>query len=95
MRAGSGDTVGKSYKFLCHNYGVPEHLTFDVAISQVGKNTLFLKIINKYRTRYHFSIPRRPNQNPKEGAIREIKKRCYRIMLKNKVPKILCSYGLI
>ena len=65
----------KSYKYLCHDYGVPEHLTFDEAISLIGKNTLFMKTINKYGTRYHVSSPRRPNENPTENAIREIKKR--------------------
>ena len=30
---------------------------------------------------------RRQNENPTEGAIREIKKRWYRIMLKNKAKK--------
>ena len=54
-----------------------------------------MKIINKYGTRYHVSSPRRQNDNPPEGAIREIKKIWYRIMLKNKVPKILWGCGLI
>ena len=54
-----------------------------------------MKMINKYGTRYHVSIPRRPNKNPTEVTIREIKKRWYRIILKNKVPKIIWDYGLI
>ena len=54
-----------------------------------------MKIINKYGTRYHVSSPRRQNDNPPEGAIREIKKIWYRIILKNKVHKILYYYGLI
>ena len=95
MQAGSGDTIGKSYKYFCHDYGVPEHRNFDGSIAQVGKNTLFMKTINKYGTGYHDSSPRIPNENLLEGAISEIKKRWYRIMLKNKVTKILWDYGLI
>ena len=87
MQSGSEYTIGQSYKDLCHDYGVPGHLTFDGPIAQVGKNTLFMKTINKYGTRYNVSIPRRPNENPTEGAICKIKNRWYRIMLKNKVLK--------
>ena len=51
--------------------------------------------INKYGTRYDVSIQRRPNENPMEGAIHEIKKIWYRIMLNNKVLNRLWNYGLI
>ena len=95
MRSEPGDTIGQSYKDLCHDYVVPEHLNFDVAIAQVDKNTLFMKTINKYDMRYHISIPIIPNDKPTEGAIREIKKKWYRIIIKNKVPKRLQDYGLI
>ena len=95
MQAGSGETIGQSYKDFYHDYGVPEHLTFDVVISQIVKNTLLMKTINKYGTRYHVSSPIIPNENPTEGAISEIKKRWYKIMLKNKVPNIVWDYGLI
>ena len=54
-----------------------------------------MKTVNNYGNRYHVSSPIRPNYNPMEGAIREIKERWYRIMLKNKVQKILWDYGLI
>ena len=74
MRSEPGDTIGQSYKDLCHDYVVPEHLNFDVAIAQVDKNTLFMKTINKYDMRYHISIPIIPNDKPTEGAIREINK---------------------
>ena len=64
MRAGSGDSIGQSYKYLCHEYGVPEHLDFDGVIAQVGKNTPFMKMINKYEPRYHVSSPIRPKKEP-------------------------------
>ena len=74
MRAGSGDKIEKTYKDFCHEYGVPEHLTFDAATAQIGNTTMFMKTISMYGTRYHVSSPRRPNQNPTEGAIRGKKK---------------------
>ena len=54
-----------------------------------------MKTINKYVTRYHVLIPRRPNKSLKEDAILEIKKIWYMIMLKKKAPKRLWDYGLI
>ena len=35
----------------------------------------------------------RTNENPDEGSIRELKKRWYHIIPKNKVPEILWDYG--
>ena len=61
LRSGSGETIGQSYKYFCHDYSVPYHPNLYVSIAQVGNNTLFMKVINKYGTRYHVSIPRRPN----------------------------------
>ena len=87
MQSGSGDTIGKSYKYFWHYYGVPKHLNFNGATSKIGKNTLFMKTINNYGNRYHVSSPRRPHENPSESAICEIKKRWYSIMLKKQGTK--------
>jgi hypothetical protein len=38
--------------------------------------------------------PRRPNENPAEGAIRDIKKRWYQIMTKKNVPRRLWDYRI-
>jgi hypothetical protein len=45
------------------------------------------------RNPYHVSAPRRPNKNPAEQGIHELKKHWYRIMLKGKVPLRLWNYG--
>ena len=95
MVSSTGDSIGQSYKDFSHDFGIPDHLTFDGYSSQVGRNTLFMKTIRKYGSQYHISSPRRPNENPAEGAIREIKKRWYRVMLKNKVPERLWDFGLV
>ena len=67
--------IGQPNKDFCHDYGVTEHLTFNGVISQVGKNTLLMKTINKYGTIYHVSSPIRPTEDSTKGAIREIKNR--------------------
>ena len=94
MKEATGDSIGQALKDFSHDYGVPEHLTFDGASAQVGKDTLFMKTIRKYDIRYHVSGPRRPNENPAESTIREIKKRWYRIMMKQGVPQRLWDYGI-
>ena len=38
-------------------------------------NTSFMKLIHKHDIKYHISEPRRPNQNPAESAIRELKRK--------------------
>ena len=93
MTGEDGNSIGQSLKDFSQDYGVPEHLTFDGASAQVGQSTSFMKTIKKYEIKYHISGPRRPNENPAESSIRELKKRWYRIMVKKKVPKRLWDYG--
>lgn len=95
MAKATGDTIGDTLSDFIHDFGVPEHLTFDGAQAQVGKGTEFMKKIKKYSIKYHISSPRRPNENPAEASIRELKKRWYRIMVKKNVPKRLWDYGLV
>ena len=91
----TGDSIGQSLATFSNDFGIPEHLTFDGAMAQVGKNTLFMKNIRKYQCRYHVSSPRRPNENPAEAGIRALKLRWYRIMHKKEVPRRLWDFGLV
>jgi hypothetical protein len=95
MTAATGQLIGQSLKDFSHDFGVPEHLTFDGAQAQVGKDTLFMKTVRQFDIKYHVSAPRRPNENPAEGSIRQLKMRWYRVMMKKKVPKRLWDYGMI
>ena len=70
-----GNEVGQTLSHFIHDYGAPEHVTFNGAQVQVGKKTLFQKTLNKHHIDYHVPSPRRPNENPAEGSIREIKRR--------------------
>ena len=88
-----GNHVGDTLTQFISDYGVPEHLTFDGASVQTGPKTRFMDAIRRYEIKYHVSGPRRPNENPAEQSIHEVKKRWYRIMLKQKVPARLWDYG--
>ena len=89
----NGDHVGDTLMQFISNYGAPEHLTFDGASVQTGPKARFVDAIRKYEIKYHVSGPRRPNENPAEQSIHEVKKRWYRVMLKKKAPARLWDYG--
>jgi hypothetical protein len=80
-----GNKVGDTLTQFVSDFGVPEHLTFDGAAVHTGPKTKFMQAIRKYEIKYHVSGPQRPNENPAEQSIHEVKKRWYRIMLKKKV----------
>ena len=90
-----GGTLGDTLLDFVHEYGAPEKLTFDGAMSQVGSNTNFQSLLRKMDIPFHISSPRRPNENPAESKIREVKKRWYRIMTKKHVPPRLWDFCFI
>ena len=89
MKRGS---LGETLDDFVDDFGASEHLTFDGFQSQVENNTKFFKNLCKYNVDHHVSAPRRPNENPAEGAIREIKYRFYQLEQKMKVPKRVWDY---
>ena len=88
-----GNHVGDALTQFISDYGVPERLVFDGASVQTGPKTRFMDAIRRYEIKYHVSGPRRPNENPAEQGIHELKKRWYRVMLKKMVPPRLWDYG--
>ena len=88
----NSEHVSYSLNNFVSDYRAPEHLTYDGAAVQVRRNTNFQKSVQKYEIKTHVLAPRRPNKNPVEGDIREIKKRWYRIQAKLKVPDRLWDY---
>ncbi|MCP4298496.1 MAG: hypothetical protein GY786_23160, partial [Proteobacteria bacterium] len=70
----NGDQVGEALAEFVHEYGAPEHLTFDGARVQTGPKTRFQEVIQKSGIDYHVSQPYQPNENPAEQSILEIKK---------------------
>jgi hypothetical protein len=89
-----GEEVGTSLQDMIHEYGAPEHLTFDGAAVQVRANTKFMKTIKRADIRYHVSQRDRPNDNPAEAGIREAKRRWYRIKEKKIIPDRLWDFGI-
>ena len=75
----NNEQVGQSLNNFIFDYGAPSHLTYDGAAVQVGSKTIFQDAMRRANIQYHVSAPRRPNENPAEGAIRDIKMRWYRI----------------
>ena len=94
MPRANGENVGNSLNDFIHEFGAPEHLTFDGAAVQVGSKTKFVDTLRRNHIRHHTSAPRRPNENPAEGSIRELKKKWYRIQAKRNVPNRLWDYGI-
>jgi hypothetical protein len=89
----SKSLAGEGLRQFTHDYGRPEHLTFDGSKEQGGKKTEFMRNIRKYAIDYKITEPERPNHNFAEGVIREVRKKWFRIMVKKKVPKRLWDYG--
>ena len=89
------DTLSYMLKDFINDFGAPNKLTFDGAQAQVGQHTEFMKTIRRYEIKYHVSSPRRPNKNPAESSIREIKKQWCRIMRKKGVPPRIWDFGLV
>ena len=73
--------VGPSLRKFIHDFGIPEQLTMDGAAVQTGRNTSFMETINRAGIEHHISRPYRPEENPAEGGIRELKRRFYRLVI--------------
>ena len=86
--------AGDALRLFCQDIGVPEKLTFDGSKEQTKKGTKFMKQIRTHDIDYHISEPHMHNQNPVEGCIRELRRKWYRIMIRNRVPEELWDYGL-
>ena len=86
--------AGDALRLFCQEFGVPERLTFDGSKEQSKSGTQFMKQIRTHNIDYHISEPDLHNQNPVEGVIREIRRKWYRTMIRNKVPREFWDYGI-
>jgi len=86
--------IGPTLSAFSSDYGIPEHLTMDGAQVQVGRHTEFQAFIRRHDISFHISHPRRPNENPAEGGIRELKRRFYRLTHKYSIPMRLWDFVL-
>ena len=69
----SKSLAGEGLRQFIHEFGRPEHLTFD-SQEQNGKKTEFMRNVRKYAIKHKTTDPDRPNHNLAEGVIREIRK---------------------
>ena len=88
----NNENVSNTLNDFIHDYGAPDHMTFDGAAVQAGSKTEFMSTLRRNSIKYHISAPYSPNENPAEGAIRELKRRYYRVMQKKNVPKRLWDF---
>ena len=58
---------------LIKDYGVSDLLTMDGAPKNVVQSSKFQAIMSKHYTPKKITKPNRPNQNPEEGVIRDIR----------------------
>ena len=53
-----------------------------------------MKQIRKNDIDFHVMEPDRYNQNPCEGVVREVRRKWFRTMIRNQVPRRLWDYGM-
>jgi len=94
LHTATGNTLGYSLLSLIHDYGKPEHLTFDGIPTQTGHNTLFMQTICQAKISFHISVPYQPNENPAEDGVQEVKRRIYCIMHKHNILRRLWDFVL-
>ena len=79
--------AGDALRTFFQEFGVPDKLTFDVSKDQGQRKTEFIKQIRKNDIDFHVIEPDRHNQNPCEGVIREVRRKWFRTMIRNRVPR--------
>jgi hypothetical protein len=77
-----------------NDYGAMDLLISDGSAEQCGLHTEFQRKIQKYQIQHKRSEKDRPNQNPAEGVIREVRKKWHRTMFKTNCPKRLWTCGV-
>lgn len=94
LRKADNENVGNTLKAFISDFGATEHLTYDGAAVQIGNKTIFQQTLRRYDIKNRVSGPRRPNENPAEAAIRELKRGWYRLKTKKNIPDRLWCFGI-
>ena len=80
-------------KFVA-DYGAPDLMITDGSKEQTAPGSKFQATLRRYKIPTQVSGPYRPNQNPAETVIRELRKRWYRTIFRTNCPRSLWNYGL-
>jgi hypothetical protein len=76
------------------DYGAMDLLITDGSNEQTGIHSKFRERSRKHKIHLQRSEKERPNQNPAEGVIREVRKKWFRTVFKTNCPQRLWTYGL-
>ena len=79
-------------KFI-HDLGAPGEMTTDGSKEKTSRNSKFQKLFKKHDIPYRVCEPERPNNNPAERCIREVRKRWCFWMFRMNCPEQLLEYG--
>ena len=85
--------AGETLKLFCREFGVPQKLVFDGSKEQSKPGTVFMQQIRRHDIDYHVIEPDLHNQNPCEGVIRVLRRKWYRVIVHQHVPRRLWDYG--
>ena len=91
--AKKNDCEDALHQFLT-DYRAPDNMITDGSREQTAAGSEFQKVLRKNHIPSTITQPHRPNQNPAETGIRELRKRWYRAIFRTNCPKALWNYGL-
>ena len=94
VKTGKSEDIDSALKEFINDFGAPETMTMDGARSQVTRGSLFMSRLRRNRITPMITPPHRPNMNPCETVIRELRKRWYRAIFRTNCPRALWTYGI-
>eukprot|EP00934_Nitzschia_sp_Nitz4_P004494 Nitzschia sp. Nitz4//scaffold699_size1639//47//1622//NITZ4_009318-RA/size1639-snap-gene-0.2-mRNA-1//-1//CDS//3329556654//4484//frame0 len=83
----------ETLKQFIADYGAPIRMITDGSAEQTGHLTEFHSRLLRYDIPHHIAGPYRPNQNPAETVIRELRKRWYRTIFRTNCPQRLWHFA--
>jgi hypothetical protein len=86
--------AGQGPKTFVMELGVPEELRIDGSKEQTKPQTDFQKHCRRNNAKATRTEPERPNQNPAEGVIQEIRRRWFGTIMRKRVPRKLWGHGV-
>jgi hypothetical protein len=81
-------------EFLYYGFRVSDDQTIDGSKEQNSKGTAFIKSCRRKNIQVTRIEPERPNHNPAEGVIREVRRCWFRTMIRKRVPQKLWYYQI-
>ena len=87
-------SAGQALKQFIADFGIPDQIVCGSSGEQTGKRMEFAATVRKHGIDIHLTEPDRHNQSKVEGVIRELRKRWFWVMLKQRVPNHLWDYGI-